>query len=306
MVDLFIQGLRRSGTTFLYDVLLSDPRFDGYYEPLAEATRPAVGGGSKVSEVDFYEKIRDVRKRYGETIGLSDLTLLNFGAPRDASLELEREFSPEVLGYIRFMCAQREFTVLKFVRAWRKLPALIVAFPKAFVVHIVRDPRAVVTSFLFGKGQKNKDQFKTADDFFTFGGDVKRNQGLQIANLMIDRKELPLERTAPHAAKLLGTWKHHFRSTHDDGVKILGPERYFEIRHEEFVRAPEITMEQIYARIGQSMPDSVRAFLREKVDSKPRIFAETDPRWIQFMKQLAMGGELADAGYVELAEAVSR
>jgi hypothetical protein len=44
-VSLFIQGMRRSGTTILFDALLEDPGVTGYYEPLREQD-VTVGGGS--------------------------------------------------------------------------------------------------------------------------------------------------------------------------------------------------------------------------------------------------------------------
>lgn len=309
MVDLFIQGLRRSSTTFLYDILLADPRFDGWYEPLAEAKRTAVGGGSRMSEIDFFEKIRQGRERYGREVGLTDLAVLNHGAPRDPDLELEPELPEVVVGYVRFMLAQSEFTVLKFVRAWRKLASLARAFPAAKTVHIVRDPRAVVTSFLFGKGQKNKERFVTGDDFFSLANDKdgpKGNQGLQLANALIDAGELDLENDAPHVAKLLGVWQHHFRSSHADGVESLGDTRYLLVTHEKLVVAPESTIERLYALCGAAMPESVRWFLREKVDPRPRIFEPGDSRWREWMKRLRMADDLAAAGYPELAEEAAR
>ena len=34
-MNVFVQGMRRTGTTIVYDLLSVDPGFDVYYEPLA-------------------------------------------------------------------------------------------------------------------------------------------------------------------------------------------------------------------------------------------------------------------------------
>ena len=44
-MNVFIQGMRRSGTTILYDALLDDPELSCFYEPLREE-KETVGGGS--------------------------------------------------------------------------------------------------------------------------------------------------------------------------------------------------------------------------------------------------------------------
>ena len=44
-MNVFIQGMRRSGTTILFDILWEDERFDCYYEPFAAAKKEVWGGG---------------------------------------------------------------------------------------------------------------------------------------------------------------------------------------------------------------------------------------------------------------------
>ncbi len=45
--QIFIQGMRRSGTTILYDLFSADPSLTCFYEPLA-AGRPSIGGGIRM------------------------------------------------------------------------------------------------------------------------------------------------------------------------------------------------------------------------------------------------------------------
>ena len=48
---ILIQGMRRSGTTILYDALLEDPGLHCFYEPWREDTETP-GGGSNARESD--------------------------------------------------------------------------------------------------------------------------------------------------------------------------------------------------------------------------------------------------------------
>ena len=62
-MKLFMQGMRRSGTTIIFDILSQDERLDLYYEPFSEGKVGSLGGGSGLQPVDLMEKIRDVRSR---------------------------------------------------------------------------------------------------------------------------------------------------------------------------------------------------------------------------------------------------
>ena len=41
-MNVFIQGMRRNGTTILFDLFCEDDLYDCYYEPLAAAVKPAI------------------------------------------------------------------------------------------------------------------------------------------------------------------------------------------------------------------------------------------------------------------------
>ena len=95
-MNVFIQGLRRSGTTFLFDIFLEDDRFACHYEPFARALA-SVGGGSGVHDADLFESVRAKRAsfldRYPEWSSrcpdFSALNFLNYGAPRLPELEFD-------------------------------------------------------------------------------------------------------------------------------------------------------------------------------------------------------------------------
>jgi len=305
-VDLAIQGMRRSGTTFLFDVLSADDRFDTYYEPLAPARRKAVGGGSRIRDVDFFDKIRQVRAEFGRGRPGLDLARLNQGAPRSCAAEFASEFEPDVADYVSFLFERADWSLLKFVRASAKLPALLRLRPDLKVVHIVRDPRAVVTSYLFGKGRKHADRYRDPAAFFGHDGSSEgpmQLQALMLADQLIADGLLALRSDAPTVLKLLGLWKWHFRVTHGDGIRVLGANRYLLVRHEEILARPESSIESIFALIGEEVPGPVRHWLHQHLDPEPRIFEPFDCRWRDAIGALAMEDELTEAGYEGILEA---
>ncbi|MFI5123561.1 MAG: hypothetical protein ACHQJ5_11765, partial [Vicinamibacteria bacterium] len=62
-MNLFVCGLRRSGTTILYDALSEDPGLRSFYEPLREDSE-TIGGGSGVQAGDVSAETREVRERF--------------------------------------------------------------------------------------------------------------------------------------------------------------------------------------------------------------------------------------------------
>ena len=163
---IFIQGMRRSGTTILYDLISADPLLRCFYEPLA-AGRPAIGGGSGLRDIDLFADVRDAREEFAALHPeLEDTSLLNYGAPRDWRLEFERDLPPIVREYLRFLLAQHQAVAMKFTRMSCKIPVLAEIAPQAKLIHVVRDPRAVAVSYLFGKHHHQHKQMQDPDAFF--------------------------------------------------------------------------------------------------------------------------------------------
>ena len=134
---------------------------------LQRQTKKALGGGSGVHSVDYFDKIRDCRKAFMlKYQKLENVDLLNYGAPRLPALEFEASVPEYVREYITFMISQSENTLIKFTRMYCKVRVLWEIDTEAKFVHIVRDPRAITASYLFGKDQKYKDRFSKEKVFF--------------------------------------------------------------------------------------------------------------------------------------------
>ena len=139
-MKMIFQGMRRSGTTIVYDALSQDQDLQQWYEPLAAAKKPAIGGGSGVRDVDVFTDLRAARQTFLQEHRLNETDILNFGAPRDASLEFSPGLPHVVEEYLRFLLEQPGLVAAKFTRIYAKVREIYRLFPTAGFVHLVRDP----------------------------------------------------------------------------------------------------------------------------------------------------------------------
>ena len=292
---ILIQGMRRSGTTFLLDVLTADPAFSPYYEPLAAAKKTAVGGGSRIRKVDYFDQIRDVRKGFGEFEELTDLDVLNHGGPRAPELEFGPDLPAVVIRYLRHIERSSVGTpVLKFVRAAHKLAVLAHEFPEARLLLIVRNPRSVVSSFLLGKGKKNRGNLASANRFF---GACTMQKGERVyAQGLCKHLDRSTIGNGTDVELLLALWRDtvHAMTT---GQLAFG-ERAFLVRHEDILASPEQTMHVVYERLGQRRPPAVVLdWLQGHVMSAPVCVAPQDERWNALIDRVGLTPLLEQLSY---------
>ena len=151
-MNIFIQGMRRSGTTILYDAFLEDPGLRCFYEPFCLG-KVTIGGGSGAREMDLFSDARAMRKEFQSSRYPSlDLELFNWGGPRDPDVELEARLPEHGRGYLRYLLDSAPEVLVKEVRMYQKIPDLAELDPGAAFVHVVRDPRAVVASHCLAGG----------------------------------------------------------------------------------------------------------------------------------------------------------
>jgi len=296
-MTLILQGMRRSGTTIVYDALAQDSSLTLWYEPLAAAVKPAVGGGSGARKVDPFEGLRTAREAFLTARGLTDSMPLNLGGPRDAALEFDREFPPLAADYLRFLLDRAGPVAAKFTRIYAKVPAVAALFPAAGFVHLVRDPRAVVASYLFGKGRRNERRFGPPDVFFGRRSDYTAWSSHPISEFV--RREYAGE-SLPEPTdleRILLVWRFTYERVKLDAARAYGP-RAIVLRHEDFCADPAGELRRLYALAGRVPPAAVLAWAETNVRPPGPIHAAGDPRWRKAFARMKMVGLVEEAGYV--------
>jgi hypothetical protein len=295
-MTVFMQGMRRSGTTITYDLFCTDGSFDTFYEPLA-AAGPKVGGGSGVQEVDVIESVHRARTAFlTERDALPLMPLLNHGAPRKADLELDRDLPPLVREYLEYLLAQAPNPVLKFTRMYCKVPVLHQLDPSAKFLHLVRDPRSVTTSYLLGPRHKHRRRFLWKRRFFTQTSKKGHWAAHQLASRLLLREEFRHLAGCPDHLRVLLVWKFVFRETHRAARELFG-DRYFLLRHEDLAQDPVATLERLYAILERPLPGHLVDWARSKVRPPSLPFAAEDRAWKTAIRRLSLEDELAVAGY---------
>lgn len=292
---VFVQGMRRSGTTILYDLLYEDPSLTCFYEPLA-AGRPAVGGGSGVRDVDLFAEVRRLREifaaRHPE---LEDVSLLNYGAPRDWRLEFERDLPELHREYLRFLIGQDQAVALKFTRMSCKIPVLAEIAPDSRLVHVVRDPRAVAVSYLFGKHHRRREELSDPDRFLERSSDWTQWSSYEFSEHLLG--EARLSSPPRDFERILLIWRHTFEETRRGALEAYG-ERYTVVRNEDLREHPVATMRRLYAFLERPLPPAVERFAAATVRSHQTLVAPLDPRWEEAYDRLGMRDAVRTAGYL--------
>ncbi len=286
-MTVFIQGMRRSGTTISYDLFCADGSFETFYEPLAQG-KPKIGGGSGVQDVDVFESVRRVRTAFlTERDALPLASLLNHGAPRKADLELERELPPLVREYLEYLLTQARNPLLKFTRMYCKVPILHQLDPNAKFVHVVRDPRAVAASYLFGPAHKHRRRFLWKRRFFVQTRKTGHWAAHRLAARLVLREEFRHLAGCPDYLRILLVWKFVFRETHRAASKLFA-NRYFLLRHEDLLRDPEGTLERLYAILERPLPGHLVDWARSNLRSPAEPFAATSAAWRTGIRRLSL------------------
>ena len=301
-MNIFLLGMRRSGTTILYDAFGEDPGLRRFYEPFREEAE-TVGGGSGARAEDLFAETRELRREFKRDVRPEvPLELFNHGGPRAPGLELRPGLPEWGIDFVRHLLELSPETLLKEVRLFRKAADLHRIDPEATLIHIVRDPRAVAGSMLLGRGRRHAPRFENADEFFGSWSRRKLWSSSVIANEALAAGEHPgLERGVPDFMRPLVVWKAAWDGLRSDGRRLFG-ERYVLVRLEDLRVDPEGELHRIYDAIGRSTPDGVRRWAGGHIRKEGDIAWGDDPRWAEAVRLLGMTDAVEEAGYGEILE----
>lgn len=294
MTVVFAQGMRRSGTTIVFDLLWDDGRFACWYEPL-NRIRPARGGGSRARDVDYMEPVAAFRERFlrdrHPELSQDDL---NWGAPRAPLLEFEPTWPPHVRELVAAMAASAPDVFVKFTRASHKVAELAALRPDAWFVHVVRDPRAVATSHLFRTAAEHRERIVRDGSFFTLTTGYDQWKAEQMAEALVTRRpDLARFAGEPGFARVMLLWRELYVRTRDDARRCF-PGRHALVWHDELCRDPKGVLRALYALWGGAPEPRVVAWAQENVRPASPWHDPANPAWDAAMDRLDLA-PLVDA-----------
>ena len=300
-MNVFLLGMRRSGTTILYDAFGEDPELRRFYEPFREED-VTVGGGSGARDEDAFAETREIRREFKRDEHPEvPLELFNHGGPRAPALELHPALPGWGLDFLRHLLGLAPQVLVKEVRLFRKVAALHSVDPGSALIHIVRDPRAVATSMMLGRGRKHAPRFANADEFFEAWSRRKLWSSRAIANEVLTAGEHPgLERGVPDFMRPLVVWKAVWDGIRADGPRLFGG-RYVLLRLEDLRADPEGELHRVYDAMDRPTPEGVKDWARRNVRRDADIPWAEDPRWAEAARLLGMDEAVDEAGYGEIA-----
>jgi len=281
-MEIIAQGLRRSGTTILYDIISEDQRFTTFYEPLAKE-KQSIGGGSGIQQFDVMAGLREARNKFSISSRIENIEF-NFGAPNNYKLEVGENHLPETIRkYIRFLLNSGENTLLKFTRGTFFVEQLHELSPNALFIHLEKNPALWVMSHMFGKDY-SKNIWKDADQFFQMNTGFNFWSQEAIANYYIEKTK-PAFNEKPAFFKLLYVWKEFNETIKKEGTKYF-KSNFLTINNSELFGNYESILNRIYSFGDLSVPNLTLHWAKKNLRPPRGIVHASDERWREAFEEL--------------------
>ena len=221
---------------------------------------------------------------------------LNYGAPRDPSLELDTEMAPWAREFLGYLSGRSEHVAMKFTRMYRKMGVLKEVVPEARVALLLRHPQEVVGSYLYGKGQKRLAKVPDADTFFTRTSRINPWNARAFFERIVEAEGWQHLLGCPDWMVFLTVWKYTFDHAIAEGRETFGDAMLVQT-HEDLVADPETRVVELYDHMGLEPSErAVEWAVGNLRKSRKRVYHE-DPRWMEGYERVGMLDSLAEAGY---------
>lgn len=255
-MNVFIVGLRRSGTTIFWRTFRQDRRLLCFDEPFNPMLRGLPDENPKGTWDEFIDLHRE------DPVGFERRF-----APIPLDEELATGMSAEQRAYLGWLLERGDRVVCDFVRCAFKLGTLHAIDPDAVLVHLHRAPEAFASSHMLPSGgtwrRKTMNLLRRAT-FWRRSSDynnarledvIGRSAQSPFGRLLCDRDhDAARVYGAPAVARLLAFWLVHYREVETTGRCLFG-DRFVSVGFEAFCEDPGAALAHIYQARGWRIPD---------------------------------------------------
>lgn len=260
---ILISGMKRSGTTVLWETLRKDSRNLCFDEPF----HPSLWQGKKQNGKGTWTELGS---KFNQLATASNMQ----SSPIRPIDELTHQNGPGQRRYLRDLMLQAQRTVIDEVRLWNRLPEILPEEVPVVVVHLLRDPVNWVTAQMMpsvGRSKKSEARFLAwlgKIGFFWRRSDYDSWRYEEIFEAAI-AADHPLFRFVPRAMcgatrlpayqKLIALWWAANLETRSRlSTRHLGP--VVNVSLFEFSVDPEKVTRKIYSAAGWDLPSGLIDF----------------------------------------------
>jgi hypothetical protein len=266
IAPIFIVGCQRSGTTVFY-------RKFALHSDLATITRTTRRAPNNLLLMRLFMLFRSSEKNLKPIGG----EVWSKFAPSDSDMLHAVDVTPRMREYYHTLI-RNHLVLFKKKRFLNKSPSnsarigfLNEIFPDAFFIHLIRDGRAVTHSL--SRGRKRHDRYSGV-----------KFSGWQAV------MEKPLVEGCAYQ------WKRTVEYILD-AVQILPPERFIQIRYEDFVDQPMVVMQTIGTKCGLDWDDALLHQVAQGLKSRNYKWSENFSRPEMDLLNAMLGDFMGRFGY---------